>query len=103
MTQSQIIIKEIIDTPYAVSAEKADKLKSLLERAIREKRKTQVSFKDLEVVITAFLNVAIGELYKDFSKEDIDQYLDFVEMNDNLKELIPMIKERSCNFYTKNK
>ena len=62
--EERLIIKDVIGSTLAVSSEKAmtvfDKIKSNINSEIV----TIVDFSDIKSLTTAFLNVAIGELYR---------------------------------------
>lgn len=77
-----INIFNIINSPYCISDEDGQKIYILLHRAISEKRKVILSFKGIELVITAFLNAAIGQLFKDFSESEVGEFLDKCDFNE---------------------
>lgn len=91
-----IDIPGIIDSVYCVSTEDGEKVYELIKKAITEKRKIEISFLNAELVTASFLMPAIGELYKDFSDEEIAQYLsvkDLPESSDiSLKNVIQAMK-----------
>ncbi|MDD4556240.1 MAG: STAS-like domain-containing protein [Alphaproteobacteria bacterium] len=94
-------VKEIIDSEFAVSADRANKVYNLISNAIKEKKRINVSFKDIEVLITAFLNIIYGDLYRDFKEEEIENYVSFIDLTNDWEELIPLIKQRALEFYKK--
>lgn len=68
-------VYSIINSPYCVDAADGEKIYELLFKSISEKKHVTLSFKGIELVITAFLNTAVGQLYRDFSDETIKMYL----------------------------
>lgn len=94
-----IFIKDIIGSQYAISMEKAKILHDLLEKAINEKTVINISFKEIDVLITAFINNAYGLLYKNHSPEDIDSYLKFIDLKDIFKKTIDNVKEVAVSYY----
>ena len=70
-----INVLSIVGSEYCVSTEDGEKVYELIKKAISGKRKIEISFLNTELVTASFLMPAIGELYKDFSDEEIAQYL----------------------------
>lgn len=70
-----INVQNIINSPFCVDTADGEKIYQLLYKAISEKRHVALSFKGIELVITAFLNIAVGKLYKDFDDKTIKEYL----------------------------
>lgn len=75
MDRKTINVQGIINSPFCVDVTDGEKIYDLLYRSIQEKQYINLSFKGIELVITAFLNVAIGKLYKDFDDKTIKEYL----------------------------
>ena len=82
MNTNLISVYNIVNSPFCVDAEDGLKIYELLHKAISEKKHVTVSFKGIELVITAFLNTAIGKLYEDFDQMTIDKYLDKIDLMD---------------------
>lgn len=75
MNEIEVNIKNTIGSPFCVDAEDGEKIFSLLNKALKRGQKINLSFTGIELVITAFLNVAIGKLFKNFSTEEVDEYI----------------------------
>ena len=70
-----INITNVIGDTYAVEANDGEKVFELVSKALDDKRKISVSFQNIEMITTAFLNTAFGKLYKDYSEDHIRHYL----------------------------
>lgn len=81
----KINIFNVINSPFCVAPEDGQKIYALIYEALRKEKKVQLSFLNITMVITAFLNESIGVLYKDFKEETIDQ-IEFIDVSDELKE-----------------
>ena len=81
----KINIFNVINSPFCVDPEDGRKVYSLIKDALEKGVRVQLSLDKITMVITAFLNEAIGVLYKDFSAETIDQ-IKFIDISDELKE-----------------
>jgi hypothetical protein len=73
--QINIDVASVIGGTYGVTAEAGQKVYELIKKAFAENRQVAVSFLNIEMLTTAFLNAAIGQLYKDFSEETIKKNL----------------------------
>jgi hypothetical protein len=80
MDTIEINIFGIVGSNFCVEAEDGDKVHELITKALNEKVKVEISFLNIDLLTTAFLNSAIGKLYKDFSEDDI-------KMNLSVKDL----------------
>lgn len=81
----KINIYNVINSPFCIAPEDGQKIYNLIVAALKEEKKVQLSFLNISMVITAFLNEAIGVLYKDFDPEQINQ-IEYINVSDDLKE-----------------
>jgi len=88
-----ILIQEVISKNIAFSDEDAEKVYKILSDAIAKGEKIELSFKGIDMLISRFLNVAIGRLYKKFSNWDIlDKMIVYKELDfDDEKLLLEMV------------
>jgi len=106
-TEVNIEVVNIIGDVYAIEATEGQKVFSMIKKAFEENRKVVLSFLNIKILTTAFLNTAIGELYKDFSEEFIKQNLKIETMNESgiikLKKVVDTAKLRynDPDFYKK--
>lgn len=73
----RIVIRDIIKTDLAVTADKAQYLFQLLASKIKEENPVLLDFTDIRILTTAFLNIAIGELYRVEKSEILNKYISF--------------------------
>lgn len=69
-----IIVKTLVGT-LCVSADDGQKIHDAVVEVIRARQNVHVSFEGVTILISAFLNAAIGQLYGEFSEEDIRKHL----------------------------
>src|SRR5207247_652796 len=67
-----ISIHEITGCPYAVAVSDGDRVREKIVPALREGRQITLSFRGIELVVSAFLSAAIGQLYGDFPEAKVD-------------------------------
>lgn len=70
-----IKVIDVIKSEFAVSPEDGDSLYVIIEQEIESYRKVSIDFDGIEIMTTAFLNNAIGKLYKNFDKSVLNEYI----------------------------
>ena len=102
-----IEVANIVGDVYAIEAAEGQKVFSMLKKAFEENRKVVLSFLNIKILTTAFLNTAVGELYRDFSEEFIRENLKIENLNESgiviLKRVVETAKLRynDPDFYKK--
>ena len=86
-------IFEVINTEYAVAPEDGIIVFDILNKQIKSKNKVELDFSGLERVITAFLNPAIGSLYKEFDSQTLNTYLVLKNVKPQTLELLKQVIE----------
>lgn len=67
------VVKEIGDK--AIDLNQGNKIRSLVEPALKQKNYVAVSFEEVTIYAAPFFAAAFGQLYKSFSYEVISDYL----------------------------
>ena len=75
MENSTINIVNTVGDSFCVEAEDGQKVFEMIKKAFTEKRKVTLSFLNIEMLTTAFLNTAVGQLYRDFHEDEIRENL----------------------------
>lgn len=73
--EKYIDVVDKIQTPSALTQELGDIIYKEIHDSIKNKIIIHVDFSNVESMITPFLNNAIGQLYKNYTSEQITQYL----------------------------
>lgn len=81
MDNSTLNIVNIVGSTFCVEANDGQKVHDLIQKAFLEKRKVILSFLNVEMLTTAFLNTAVGQLYKDYPEELIKENLSVKDMS----------------------
>jgi hypothetical protein len=81
MESIKLNVFNIVGDSYCMEAEDGQKLFEMISKGISEKRKVVVSFENVKMQTTAFLNTAIGQLYKDYSEAEVRAYLELKDMS----------------------
>jgi len=92
-----IRIVPLTGTSVCVTAEDGEKVHSVLRDALAQEKEVSLSFEGVEDLTSLFLNAAVGQLYKEFSKEEIKARLSVVDMTQDdlvtLKRSVERAKE----------
>ena len=73
--EERLYISELIKSDLAVSSEKASIVFNKLQKNLKWNVSTIISFSGIKSLTTAFLNVAIGELYRYEKKDTLNKYI----------------------------
>lgn len=94
-----IKVKDIINTTYCVDASDGEKIFELTKKALDEDKKVVLSFDGIELVITAFLNTAIGKLYGIFDEERILSNLSNSDMTEDFQVIWDKVTDGAPKYY----
>ena len=96
------IIINIVNTigdVYGVEAEDGQKVFELIVKAFNDKKKITLSFQNIEMLTTAFLNTAVGQLYKDYSEGFIKENLSVSNISESGKVALKRVVDTAKLFY----
>ena len=99
MDTIQLKIYNIVGSEFCVEAEDGEKVFMLISKALKEQKKVEISFQNVELLTTAFLNSAIGKLYKDFSEEAIKSALSVKDITQSGAVSLKRVVETAKAFY----
>ncbi|MBA5630336.1 STAS-like domain-containing protein [Moheibacter lacus] len=99
METINISVINTIGDSYGVEAEDGQKIHELIKKALDAGHKVVVSFLNIEMLTTAFLNTAIGQLYKDFSEEQIKANFNVSDLSDAGKISLKRVVDTAKLYY----
>ncbi|MFO0793045.1 MAG: STAS-like domain-containing protein [Candidatus Brocadiaceae bacterium] len=94
-----ISVFNTVGNPFCVEADDGQKVYELIKKALQENRKVKVSFQNVEMLTSAFLNAAIGQLYKDFSEGEIKDKLSVENMAKEDASLLKRVVNTAKLYY----
>ena len=74
-----ISVYECIGEDSAISTEEDNSLYQRIEKALDKDIFVQASFKNIQLITTAFLNAAIGQLYKKYTSDQLNKKLKIID------------------------
>lgn len=92
---------DIIGSSLGVSAEDGQALHDKIAPLMREGRNVVVSFDKVETIISAFLNAAIGQLYGEFSEDQIRRLLSVRDMSPEDLALLKRVVDNAKVYFEK--
>jgi predicted DNA-binding protein with PD1-like motif len=99
MEPSTINIISTIGDVYGVEAEDGQKVFEQIKKAFSDNRKVVLSFQNIEMLTTAFLNTAVGQLYKDYSESYVKENLSVSDISESGKVSLKRVVETAKLFY----
>lgn len=99
MESTKINIVNVIGDNYGVEAGDGQKVYDLIKRAFDQKHKVILSFHNMIMLTTAFLNTAVGQLYKDYDQQTIRELLQLDALSDSGKISLKRVVEAAKKFY----
>jgi len=94
----RICIKDFISSDIAVVAEDGKKVNAEIRKCLVDSKHVTIDFEEVDLVNTAFLNTAIGELYKDYTSDFLNEYLKIL-INESDFTSLKLVIERAKEFY----
>ena len=95
----KVVVVDVIGRKICVSSRDGDKLFQSLVPLLDDGKHVVLSFKGVTMIISAFLNNAIGKLYSKFKPDRIDSLLVVEGMSHNHQRLLDQVKESARLFY----
>lgn len=99
MKNITINVVNTIGDVYGVEAGDGQKVYELISKAFRDQKNVNLSFQNVEMLTTAFLNTAIGQLYKDFSESDIKEHLKVSDISESGKVALKRVVDTAKLYY----
>lgn len=99
MKETKVNIINVVGSSLCVETDDGQKVFELIIKAFKEKKKVILSFLNVKLLTTAFLNTAVGQLYKDYSEEFIREHLSVEEMSQSGLVSLKRVVETAKLYY----
>lgn len=100
MTDKIILrVADIIGSPLCISSEDGQKVFEKLVPLIRDGKHIILSFEQVSTLISLFLNAAIGQLYSDFTEEQIRTQLEVPDLAGDDREMLKRVVDNAKSYY----
>lgn len=103
MTKIYTIIVKTLVGPLCVSADDGQKLHDAIAEVLRAKRRVSVNFEGVSILISAFLNAAIGQLYGEFAEDVIRENLGVAGLGPEDLTLLKLVVDNAKVYFHNRK
>jgi len=94
MKSVRLEIVNIIGNTICADVDDAEKVYQSIKKTIEENKKVVLSFKNVEIITSAFLNQAIGQLLKDYTRDELKEMIIF----ENIKKEDSLLLRRVIDY-----
>ncbi len=92
---------DIIGGPLCVSASDGQRLHDKIAPFLEAETPVVLSFKRVDILISAFLNAAVGQLYGKLSEDRLDELLSFRDLADDDREMLAHVVENAKRYFSR--
>lgn len=94
-----ISVYEVVGGPLCVAADDGQQVHSRIARALKEKCDVALSFNNVNLLTATFLNTAIGQLYGEFSEDEIRSSLKVTDMETEDLVLLKRVVDNAKRYF----
>ena len=94
-----INIINIVGDALCIETESGEKVFQSIKKILQKNKKVTLSFLNVKMLTTAFLNTAIGKLYNDFSEDKIRDSIKIEDMSQSGLIALKRVVETAKLFY----
>ena len=98
--QIKIKVADLIGSQLCISAKDAQKLFGKVEQLMKDGKQITISFENVTMIISLFLNVAIGQLYGSFSEDLVRSQLKVEGLSSDDMELLKHVVDNAKKYYS---
>lgn len=98
--QVKIKISVLIGSRLCISAQDGQRVYDKIAESIKAGKQVTVSFENIKMLVSLFLNVAIGQLYGTFEEETIREQLKVKGLEQDDLELLKMVVDNAKKYYS---
>jgi Icc-related predicted phosphoesterase len=99
MNSIELKIYNIVGSQLCIEAEDGLKVYSLIKKGFDEGKKIILSFQNVDMITTAFLNTAIGQLYRDYPEDKIKSSMEVINLENDDAKRIKRVTDTAKAFY----
>ncbi len=98
-----IKVADLIGSPLCISAEDGQKVFEKVESLLKSGKPLTISFDRVTMLISLFLNVAIGQLYGSFREEEVRSLVQVNGLSGDDMELLKRVVDNAKKYYANPK
>jgi hypothetical protein len=94
-----IVIDKHVTLHQGITSEEGEPIYKMIYESLSKDEDISLDFKDVTFLTTAFLNVVIGTLYKDYTSEQLQKKLHVQNINEEIAARIKKVTTNAKAFY----
>ena len=98
-TKTTIKALDIVGTSVAVSSDDGQKLFEEISKAIEQGEDVEVDFSGIDLIVSTFLNAAIGQLYGKHTSESIKEHVSVKNLSNDDLNILKKVVERAKQYF----
>ncbi len=99
----KIKVSDLIGSQLCISVEDGQKVFDKVDQLVKDGNHVTISFENVTMLISVFLNVAIGQLYGSFSEEAIRTQLKVEGLSSDDMTLVKSVVDNAKKYYLNKK
>lgn len=96
---AELVVTDVLGKSLCISASDGEVLRDRLIAMLDSGAKVALSFAGVSMIISYFLNVAVGQLYGKFTDDKIANQLTITGLDDSDQSLLERVVENAKNYY----
>jgi hypothetical protein len=96
---NHLLVRKIINSDVAVSTDDGDLVFAEIDKALTLDQAVELDFSGIQILITAFLNAAIGQLYSKYESQQLNAMLKLTHVANEDKILFKKVVERAKEYF----
>lgn len=97
---NKIIINNCITLNQGITSEEGQPIYEKIVKSLSSGKEVTLDFDGVKFLTTAFLNVMIGTLYRDYTSEQLQAKLHIINANDETMARIKRVTDNAKSFYS---
>jgi hypothetical protein len=98
-TPVNIVVSDIVRSPFAISTEEGSQLFYIMDRLFTESKDVCLDFKDINIIVSTFLNASIGQLYSKYDSAFLKEHLVVVNMTRDDLNILKKVTDRAKEYF----
>jgi hypothetical protein len=99
-TMEEIKISEVLSSTFAVSTDGGEKVFVLINGGFQKDWHVVVDFQNIDLIVSTFLNAAIGQLYGVYTTEFIQSHLAIKNMTNEDLDVLKKVTDRAKIYFS---
>lgn len=95
----RLFVAKFVQKGQAISSDEADEIHMMIRERLEEKRKVVLDFSGVLLMLSSFLNSAVGRLYGEFKPDDIERSVAFENIDIKDECMLRMVIERAKDYH----